>query len=333
MDDLGNRLVDAVLRDFPDHVPGTRPVHSRGVGAEGHFQPSDVAPTYCSAELFNHRVPVKARFSTATGSPSEPESDQSVRGMAVKFHLAAGGESDLIAISTQLFPCRTVNDFFDFSTAAEPGPVHRRSMLERLGDTLALRNPPEEPAKSRSPLPGLYWFGVTRPAAAAGLLAMKAAVTPVSYARVAYHAVHAFRLTGGDGVARWVRFHWDPSAGVRPLTEADAVLAPDYLQAELPRRLAEGPVEFSLRMQIADAGDDPADPSRPWPWRRTLVDMGRLVLTAPLQAACTEQLSFNPTRLADGITGCEGDEILAARRVAYEASFSRRSAEGGCPLA
>jgi catalase len=329
MDDVANRLVDAVLRDFPDHVPGTRPVHSRGVGAQGFFQPSEIAADYCRAELFARRVKVTTRFSTATGSPAQLDCEPAVRGMAVKFHLA-DQDVDLIAISAPMFPCRTVDEFFAFAAAAQPMPVRRRSILGTVSDALSGRKPPPEPLKATSPLPGLYWFGVTHPAVMPATLAMSVSVTPVGYARLAYHAIHAFRLTGGDGSSRWVRFHWDPVAGVRPLSDEGSVLAPNYLQTELTERLAEGPVEFSLRVQVADLGDDPSDPSRPWPWRRRLVDMGRLVITAPLDADATERLSYNPTRLTDGIAGCDDDKILEARGLAYEASWARRS-ERTCP--
>lgn len=43
---LAKQLVDAVIADFPDHKPGTRPIHTIGVGVEGYFEASDVAKTY-----------------------------------------------------------------------------------------------------------------------------------------------------------------------------------------------------------------------------------------------------------------------------------------------
>lgn len=328
MDDLGGRLVDASLRPFPDHVEGTRPAHAKGVGATGCFQPSEVALRYCRAELFAHQVPVTVRFSNASGTPA-PDHRPDVRGMAVKFGLSGDEEADLIGITVPVVPFRTVEDFLAFSAASVPAPVRPVPLVQRVIAKLALRQPPPVPAQRESIEQGLFWFGVTNPALLAGMLAVGTTITPASYARATYHAVHAFRLTGSDGTVRFVRFHWDPAAGVRPLAQTD-VVSGDYLTEELHRRLADGPVEFALRAQVADAGDDTTDPSRPWPLRRRFLDLGRLALTAPLDAAATEALSFNPIRLVDGIAASD-DPILAARGQAYPVSFERR-AKGPCPF-
>ena len=324
MDDLGGRLADAFRSAFPDHVEGTRPAHAKGIGVLGCFQPSEVARNYCVAEPFVNQVPVKVRFSNASGSAA-PDFDPDLRGMAVKFALSGGEEADLIAITTAVVPFRTVDDAFEFAAAVRPAPVRRASPVARLLDKLALRETPPEPDSEVSNQQGLFWFGVTNPAVLAGLLATAGAITPASYARAAYHAVHAFRITGSDGTVRSVRFHWDPAAGVRPLGQED-VVSDDYLAEELSRRLAEGPVEFSLRAQVADVGDDTSDPSRPWPLRRRFLDLGRLVLTELLEADDTEALSFNPTRLVDGIAASD-DPILAARGLAYQSSAERRAKE------
>ena len=56
---LARKLVEAVISDFPDHAPGTRPIHTIGVGVAGYFEASDVARSYCVAEHFGgQRVPV-----------------------------------------------------------------------------------------------------------------------------------------------------------------------------------------------------------------------------------------------------------------------------------
>jgi catalase len=333
VNDLGNRLVDAVLRDFPDHVAGTRPNHSWGIGVRGSFDPSPLATTYCTAELFKGRVnTVFVRFSNGTGSPGVPDFEPDLRGMAVKFCLSGDAVVDLIGINMPVIPFRTVDDFFGFTAAGVPRPVRRRSFLRKVEDLLTLRQSPPEPDRPMSGEPGLFYFGVTHPVAASGLLALGAAATaPASYARVAYHTVHAFGLTGPDEVRRWVRFHWDPAAGVRPVGDSE-VLSDDYLRTELRQRLStDRTIEFSLRMQIADVGDDPADPTRPWPLRRPLVDMGRLTLRQVLDDATTEALSFNPARLVEGMAACSDDEILRARGPAYEASCERRGGSG-CPL-
>ena len=44
--------------------------------------------------------------------------------------------------------------------------------------------------------------------------------------------------------------------------EAAAAKSPDYLFAELPQRLATGPVKFHIKAQLAAPGDQTRDPTR-----------------------------------------------------------------------
>ncbi len=67
----------------------------------------------------------------------------------------------------------------------------------------------------------------------------------MSYARASYHAVHAFIVTAPDGTRRWVRFTWQPVAGVLS-TNPEATPVDKYLQKELRDRLDAGPARFSL---------------------------------------------------------------------------------------
>ena len=50
---VAKRLVQAIIDNLPEPVPGRRPVHTIGVGVKGEFVASDVARTYCIAEHFN----------------------------------------------------------------------------------------------------------------------------------------------------------------------------------------------------------------------------------------------------------------------------------------
>ena len=45
---------------------------------------------------------------------------------------------------------------------------------------------------------------------------------------------------------------------------------------EIAERVGKGPVAFDWYAQIAEAGDKPDDPSRPWPEERKLVKLGVL---------------------------------------------------------
>ena len=97
---IAKQLVDAIIADFPNHDPGTRPIHTIGISAVGHFEPLNVAPDYCTAEHFNcKQLPVTVRFSNGAGSRIERDGWSDVRGMATRFHLENDRATDLIMIS------------------------------------------------------------------------------------------------------------------------------------------------------------------------------------------------------------------------------------------
>jgi hypothetical protein len=48
---------------------------------------------------------------------------------------------------------------------------------------------------------------------------------------------------------------------------------PDFLVDDLPRRIAKKRVVFHLKAQLAAAGNQTKDPSRPWPDNRKVVDI------------------------------------------------------------
>jgi catalase len=100
-------------------------------------------------------------------------------------------------------------------------------------------------------------------------------------------------------------------------------LGKNYLHEELERRLSEGPATFRLHAQIGADGDDPTDPTTPWPEERDFVELGTMTLTAYTGGACGSMI-FDPGRLAPGIEPSD-DPILKARSPAYSVSFARRS--------
>ena len=49
---VAKQLVQVIIDNLPEPVPGRRPVHTIGIGVKGEFVASDVARTYCIAEHF-----------------------------------------------------------------------------------------------------------------------------------------------------------------------------------------------------------------------------------------------------------------------------------------
>jgi catalase len=331
---LPERLYQVLVEDFPDHVDGQRPVHARGIGVVGHFVPSTVARNFSVAEQFaGGAVPVTVRFSNGTGSPKAEDGAPDVRGLALKFHLPSGREADLIMITLPVFFADTPDTFLGFGRAGRPTPVEPESWWAKLKDTLQLREhpPAPDPEQPTSGAAGVLEYANRHAGARPGTVAATMLMTPTSYGRAKYHALHAFKLTDPAGVVRYARFGWEPVAGVHP-PDAGTRLPDDHLQGELRERLGRGPVRFVLRMVIAGQGDDIDNPAQVWDTTRTRVVMGELFLTGLVedQEAGCERLSFNPTRVVPGFE-CSGDPVLHARGAAYEYSCRRRGGSG-CPV-
>jgi catalase len=336
---MSKRLYEALEADYPDHDAGMRPVHAVGIGATGFFVASKAAPSYTHAEQFQGgRIPVTVRYSNGSGSPDEHDSALDVRGMAVKFHLKKG-ESDLIAITLPIFFAQTPEAFLQFAAAGVPVPDKPENWFQRLLDKLQLRQPARKPDLAKDGTVGVTKYANTHMAARPGTVAATMLVTPVSYGRAAYHALHTFKLTAKDGAVTYCRFEWDPVAGVQPIEKK--VTNPyrpkdadknKFLHKELRNRLDAGPVRFVLRMNIAGQGDDINDPTKVWDTTRLRVVLGELWITdiAADNGTASDSLSFNPTRLAPGIE-CTDDPVLAARGKAYEYSCRKRGGTD-CPV-
>jgi len=321
------QLVDAIISDFPDHDPNTRPVHTIGIGVDGYFIASDVARSYCIAEHFKgQRVRTSVRFSNGSGSPVQHDGWSDVRGMATRFHLENDAATDLIAMTLGEFFSPQVKDFFEFTKAAQQQPYQMenpwRKILDMLQLKIPLRNP--NPGETASADAGMLCYANRHRFAQLAVFQAASIGAPVSYARATYHAVHTFVVTAPDGIRRPVRFSWQPVAGVRT-TDPTAPPVDKYLHKELRDRLQQWTARFILMMTIGEAGDAIDDPTEPWPAKRLRIVMGTLTLTgvAEDQAAASEQISFNPCRLLPGIEA-SGDPILHARRGAYENSRERR---------
>ena len=335
---VSKRLVEAIIKNLPEPVPGRRPVHTIGIGVKGEFVASDVAHNYCIAEHFKGKpVAVSVRFSNGLGGLQQHDGWSDVRGMATRFHLSEGRGSDLIATTLGEFFVGNVQEFLDFADIATLAPYRRRCWWLKLWDIVRLKVPRRNPYPNEtvSVDEGALRYANGHRFAQLGIFQVGLIGAPMSYVRASYHAVHTFWVTDPDGVRRPVRFSWQPVAGVRNIDLEQMYDAEfdKYLFAEIEERLRRWPARFMLMMTIGEAGDALDDPTKPWPGTRKRIVMGTLTLTdvpknREEQAAAGEHISFNPHRLAHGIEVSD-DPILAARLGAYEVS---RKMRGGCPF-
>jgi len=295
-------LVEALNKLSNGPHPGYRANHAKGILVSGRFTPAPSARTLSKAPHFRDAVPVLVRFSDATGVPTLPDADPnaSPHGMAIRFLLPGGASTDIVSISANGFPVATPEDFLAFLTAAG-----------QSGSAKAKPTPIESFLRLH---PAALRFVTTpRPA-------------PASFATLAFYGVDAFRFTNAAGRQHFIRYQILPDANEKALSSDDAAkAAPDYLMAELPSRLAAGPVRFRLLAQVAADGDVTDDPTSVWPPDRTLVPLGTVELTAlaPEQAQAQKLLMFDPLSLTEGIEP-SADPVLLARPSAYGVSFSQR---------
>ena len=295
------QIVDALNKVYGVH-PGFRANHAKGIVVEGHFRASPGAAQLSRAVLFSGKTyPVTARFSDSGGLPDLGDGSPGANphGMAIKFHLPAGVDTDMVINSLKFFPVATAEEFRDLllAIAASPAGAPKPSKLDQF-----MASHPNAPK------------------------ALATASTPASLADEEYYGIDAFILVNKEGHRQAVRYIMSPEKVVH-LTSAEAgAKGPNYLIEDLSKRLAQKPVVFHLKAQLAEPGDPTSDPTRPWPEGHKVVELGVLTVekVAMDSLKAQKKLLFMPTQLTDGIE-LSDDPLIAVRAAAYGESFSRRS--------
>lgn len=121
---LEEQLVNAMNKVFGVH-PGFRANHAKGIVVEGSFKASPEAAGLSRAALFSGAtIPVTVRFSDSTGVPNLPDGAENANphGMAVKFHLPDGSDTDIVINSFKFFPVSTGEEFRDLLLALAESP-------------------------------------------------------------------------------------------------------------------------------------------------------------------------------------------------------------------
>ena len=106
------QLVDALHAAFGDHH--SRAVHAKGIILEGTFTPDKQAASISKAfHLQKKSSKVTVRFSDFTGIPNIPDNSGSAnpRGLAIKFQMEDGTNTDIISHSFNGFPTTNSDQF------------------------------------------------------------------------------------------------------------------------------------------------------------------------------------------------------------------------------
>jgi catalase len=299
--DVATQLVDVMNKLFGVH-PGFRAQHAKGVVAAGSFTATPEAATLSKAAIFTGaKIPVTVRFSDNTGIPTVPDglADANPHGMAIKYHLPDGNDTDMVTNSLHFFPVATGEDFLALLTAVSKSPT----------------DAPHPTAVEQ--------FVATHPSVP---LAFATAHTPDSFAHEEYYGINAFVFVNKAGAKQAVRYQIVPEKTVYLDPKDAAKKSADFLVDDLPSRLKDGPVTFHVKAQLAAPGDQTKDASKPWPDDRKVVDLGVLTIDKadPDSLDAQKRLLFLPGSLTDGIEQSD-DPMVDTRDGAYAVSFSRRN--------
>ena len=303
-DTLAADLIDAINEISGAH-PGHRAAHAKGTLCAGSFAATPEAARLTRAEhMQGGSFRATVRLSNGGGDPNAPDYGTEGRGMAVKLYLADGARTDMVALSLPVFFVRTPEHFLEFTRLRKPDPATGQPDLERLG----------------------AWLG-EHPEAVPAIQAAVSAPPPASYATCLYNSIHAYRYVSADGESRFVRFRWEPEAGIENLTSDEArERGANYLQEEILERLSQGEAAFRLMLVLAEPEDPVDDPTAAWPEGRETIVAGRVALTGQdmERERDGDILVFDPTRVVDGIE-LSNDAILQFRPLAYSESVTRRT--------
>jgi catalase len=297
---LATQIFETMIQ-VPGNNPHFRTAHAKGVVCEGMFTPSKDAASLSKAAHFQQGpVPVIIRFSDASPDPFVADNVANPRGMAIRFQLPGGGETDIVSLSHHGFIVGTGEDFLALQkaiVATDPSKPHPWPIEAFIGShPLALKFVQEIQAM------------------------------PASYGTQAFFSNDAFIFVNKQGVKQAGRYQFLPVAGQHNLSETEAKSkSPNFLAEELKTRLTSGPVQYRLIVQLANAGDPTHDPSLVWPDDRKTIELGTVSITSQVADSDTAQkaLVFFPTSLTDGIE-LSDDPFPALRSSVYGLSFARR---------
>src|ERR1700691_5521655 len=202
---LPTQIVDLANKVDGVH-PGFRAFHAKGVVVEGTFKASAVAAQLSRATLFNGRtIRVTARFSDGSGMPTVPDGSPAMpRGIAIKYHLPGGADTDMVTNSFKFFPVGTGEDF--------------RDLLHAI-----VASPPDAPKPTK-----LEQFFASHPNAPKAIGSLP---IPDSFADEEYHGIDAFIFVSKSGQRQAVRYVIAPEKLVHIRPEEAAKQSPDYLFA------------------------------------------------------------------------------------------------------
>ncbi len=280
---------------------GHRRNHAKGICYTGVFESNGAGSELSHAQVFAQgKYPVIGRFNLGTPNPNADDAKERVRGLGVMISTPDGQEWRMAMIDPPFFPVATVEAFRDLQIASAS-------------------KEPDAMAKFAGAHPEIAAFGGWA----------KSAPWTGSWAEEPYNSLNSFIFTDGSGNDHAVRWSLTPAAQPVPVPPEElAKRGPNFLETEITDRIKSGPARWTMKVTVANAGDQTADPSKAWPQDRRSVEVGSLIvqqIEAEADGPCRD-INFDPTVLPNGIRTSD-DPFPAARSAAYRVSYDRRTAE------
>ena len=280
---------------------GHRRNHAKGICFTGVFESNGAGSELSRAQVFAQgKYPVIGRFNLGTPNPNADDSKERVRGLGVMISTPDGQEWRMGMIDPPFFP------------VASPEAFHELQIASASKE-------PDAMAKFAGAHPEIAAFGGWA----------KSAPWTGSYAEEPYNGLNSFIFTDTSGNDHAVRWSLTPAAQPVPVPPEElAKRGPNFLETEIVDRIKNGPARWTMRVTVANAGDQTADPSKAWPEDRRSIEVGSLIvqkIEAEADGPCRD-INFDPTVLPSGIRTSD-DPFPAARSAAYRVSYDRRTAE------
>ena len=241
------------------------------------FEANGAGSELSHAQVFaKGQYPVVGRFNLGTPDPNADDAKERVRGLGVMISTPDGQEWRMAMIDPPFFPVASREAFRELQIASAS-------------------KEPDAMAKFAGAHPEIAAFGGWA----------KSAPWTGSYAEEPYNGLNSFIFTDGSGNDHAVRWSLMPAAQPVPVPPEElAKRGPNFLETEITDRIKSGPARWTMKVTVANAGDQTSDPSKAWPQDRRSVEVGTL----------TVQTRSKPRRTARAATSIS---IRPSCRTAY----------------
>ena len=282
-----------------------RPSGAKGQCFSAKFTPTAEARSLTRSATFAKESAAIVRFSVGGGNPKVSDATKTVnRGLALRIDPNGPGQTEFVMVNAPVNFVKSPEQMLAFLQARLPGADGKPDAAKIKAFTEAN---PETTNQGK-------------------FLASRA--VPGSWVGISYWAIHPYTFTNPQGTKQIVKFRFAPQGDEVTLTEEEAKAKPaDFLVDDMNRRIAEKkPFGLDVLAIFGTETDAKIPVTEQWPDedKRKAVKVASLTVTGlEKNETCDEQF-FDPTTLADGLSGPTDDPLFVQRQPAYAISISQR---------